>query len=73
MLQALLRSVARKALRTGVIKVAVRKTAKGAALKRWLTYVQAKPVVERRVKSAIRRTVDLQNEYPVRHPKHLLK
>ena len=35
MLQALLRSVARKALRTGVIKVAVRKTAKGAALKRW--------------------------------------
>ena len=31
----LLRSVARKALRTGVIRVAVRKTAKGAALKRW--------------------------------------
>jgi hypothetical protein len=31
----LLRSVVRKALRTGVTKVAVRKTAKGAALKRW--------------------------------------
>ena len=35
MLQVLLRSVVRKALRTGVTKVAVRKTAKGAALKRW--------------------------------------
>jgi hypothetical protein len=31
----LLRSVVKKALRTGVIRVAVRKTAKGAALKRW--------------------------------------
>jgi hypothetical protein len=35
MLQVLLRSVARKALRTGVTRVAVRKTEKGASLKRW--------------------------------------
>src|SRR6056300_912606 len=35
MLQVLLRSVVKKALRTGVTKVAVRKTKKGAALKRW--------------------------------------